>query len=109
MNKWCPKGKCNCHNYRDNQHGKYCAHSFESVGNFEQCPWPSRQVRVGDSVRGIIECPESGRKIICEKVNQAYDHGRSDMKQEIGAAIEVAIENWPHVKAIAITAIEEVK
>ena len=41
---YCPAGKCNCHNYRDNPHGKYCAHSFDSVGNFEQCPWPSCQV-----------------------------------------------------------------
>ena len=67
--KYCPAGKCECHNYRDNPHGKYCAHSFESVGNFEQCPWPSRQVPV-------------------EPKQSDYDRGRSDMKREIGAKVE---------------------
>ncbi len=43
--KYCPAGKCECGNYTARL--DYCSIGdldYE-VKNFEQCPWPSRQVR----------------------------------------------------------------
>ena len=108
MNKYCPAGKCNCHNYRDNPHGKYCAHSFDSVGNFEQCPWPSCQVSVEKPELNVSILEVNGSSLIAtnkwtgerwssingkdwEKIDPVrtdYRAGRADMKQDIVTMIK---------------------
>ena len=124
MNKYCPAGKIECENFT--VHGvpscleiKPSARIYHHIEKYDTyCPWPSRQVpKTRGRVGGVQVEPGDFEKEIIDKMVEIsaiqFDigvrQGRDDMKQEIGAAIEVAIENWPHVKAIAIAAIEEVK
>jgi len=114
MNKYCPAGKIECENFT--VHGvpscleiKPSARIYHHIEKYDTyCPWPSRQVPMepGDFEKEITD---KMAEISAIQFDIGVRQGRDDMKQEIGAAIEVAIENWPHVKAIAIAAIEEVK
>ena len=101
MNKFCLKGKIECLHYHEPQKctaldPHYCE---TSLVDCEQCPWPSRQVRV-EPKPAPMKADKFGKCPIgnfnCENYDLAkhvnsFNAGRSDMKREIGAAVKLLV------------------
>jgi len=108
MNKYCPAGKIECENYGYNSHNKInvCGNNDEMfikvIDDFEQCPWPSRQVPVELEHKNFLR----EQYLIFEKAG--YERGRIDMKREILGKVD-KIEWWHAGRHAAIAAIEGVK
>lgn len=92
--KWCPAGKCECEHHG----GLNCYAGSERIHvsgishNFEQCPWPSRQVRLEVKNINVETLP-------------GYDFGYAQAVVDINIVRNHKLPMEPHVYNRLVSAI----